>query len=131
MRKSLSILSIVLIFCLFCAVTASAVLKQGSRGNDVTKVQKKLSEWGYYTGAIDGIFGSQTYSAVKAFQRKNGLTVDGIVGKDTAAAMGITLSGTSSSSSSYDRNVELLARMIAAEGRGEPYKGQVAIGAVS
>jgi len=130
MRKTLFLPVLLLIILLFCTLPASAALRQGSRGNDVTKVQEKLSAWGYYTGSIDGIYGSQTSSAVKAFQRKNGLTVDGIVGSQTAAAMGITLTQSSTVSSSYDRNVELLARMIAAEGRGEPYKGQVAIGAV-
>ena len=125
------ILSVFLI-CAFSAVSLAAV-SQGSTGSDVKKIQTKLKSWGYYNGAIDGIFGSQTYAAVRSFQKKNGLTVDGIVGSQTAAALGITLSGSSGSSSaspSTNANIELLARIIAAEGRGEPYRGQVAIGAV-
>lgn len=74
------------------AVTEAVVLKQGSTGNQVKTVQTKLKRWGYYTGAVDGIYGTATTKAVKYFQSKNGLTADGIVGKKTAAAMGISLS---------------------------------------
>ncbi len=112
------------------AIPGVAALRQGDRGNDVTKVQQKLQSWGYYKGGIDGIFGQLTDKAVRAFQRNNGLTADGIVGTQTAKAMGITLSSSGSGSSSYSNSIELLARMITAEGRGEPYIGQVAIGAV-
>ena len=101
----------------------------GARGEDVVKIQKKLKQWGYYNGSIDGVFGSGTLAAVKSFQKKNGLTADGIVGSKTAAALGITLSGSSQGSVSTG-DVWLLARIIYGEGRGEPYKGQVAIGAV-
>lgn len=93
-------------------------------------VQTKLKQWGYYTGSVDGIFGPKTKEAVKYFQRKNGLTVDGIVGKKTAAAMGISLSGTTTSSSQSSSDLNLLAKIVYAEARGEPYTGQVAIAAV-
>jgi N-acetylmuramoyl-L-alanine amidase len=101
--------------------------KQGSTGSVVTQIQQKLTQWGYYDGEIDGIYGSKTKNSVIAFQKKNGLTVDGIVGKNTLAAMGIQ---DDSASSSYDNDVALLARLISAEARGEPYTGQVAVGAV-
>lgn len=105
--------------------------KYGSRGSEVTQIQTKLKRWGYYTGNIDGIYGTQTVNAVKYFQRKNGLTVDGIAGPATLKAMGImTSSSTTSSSSSYNSNLNLLARLIYGEARGEPYTGQVAVGAV-
>ena len=108
-----------------------ALSKYGSRGNEVTQIQTKLKRWGYYNGAIDGIYGSQTLAAVKSFQRKNGLTVDGIAGEKTLAAMGITSSSNSSkSTSSNSNNVNLLAHLIYGEARGEPYTGQVAVGAV-
>ena len=107
-----------------------ALSKYGSRGDEVTQIQTKLKRWGYYTGNIDGIYGTQTLNAVKYFQRKNGLTVDGIAGPATLAAMGITSSSSSSSSSSYNSNLNLLARIIYGEARGEPYTGQVAVGAV-
>jgi len=108
-----------------------ALSKYGSRGNEVTQIQTKLKRWGYYNGNIDGIYGSQTQEAVRYFQRKNGLTVDGVAGPATLAAMGITSSSSSSSSSSSNStNVNLLARLIYGEARGEPYTGQVAVGAV-
>ena len=106
-----------------------ALSKYGSRGDEVIQIQTKLKRWGYYNGNIDGIYGSQTQEAVRYFQRKNGLTVDGIAGPKTLVAMGIT-SSSSSSSSSNTSNVNLLARLIYGEARGEPYAGQVAVGAV-
>ena len=108
-----------------------ALSKYGSRGDEVRQIQTKLKRWGYYNGNVDGIFGSQTQEAVRYFQRKNGLTVDGIAGPATLKAMGIyNSSNSSSSSSSNSNNVNLLARLIYGEARGEPYTGQVAVGAV-
>ena len=72
---------------------AAKVLEVGSSGSDVTRVQQKLIQWGYLKGAADGRYGAQTRAAVEAFQRKNGLAVDGRVGAATATAMGISLSG--------------------------------------
>ncbi len=113
---------------------AVAVISQGSRGETVKLIQQKLKRWGYYNGAIDGIYGSATKKAVKNFQSKNGLTADGIVGNKTLAALGISLSGssqTSSSGTSYSNtDVTLLARLIYGEARGENFTGQVAVGAV-
>ena len=107
-----------------------ALSKYGSRGTEVRKIQEKLKRWGYYSGSVDGIYGSQTVSAVKSFQKKNGLTVDGIAGTQTLKAMGITSSSSSSSSSNNSSNVNLLARVVYGEARGEPYTGQVAVAAV-
>ncbi len=110
---------------------AAAVLKRGSTGADVKTLQTKLKNWGYYTGSVDGIYGSATVSAVKYFQRVNGLTVDGVVGKATLGALGMSLGSSSSSGGQYSSSDEyLLARVIYAEARGEPYTGQVAVGAV-
>ncbi|MCI7095562.1 MAG: spore cortex-lytic enzyme [Clostridiales bacterium] len=111
----------------------AAVLKQGSTGSLVKTVQQKLKNWGYYTGTVDGIYGSKTVAAVKYFQRTNGLTADGIVGSKTAAALGITLSGstsTSSTSSTSNSNLYLLSCCVYGEARGESYTGKVAIAAV-
>ncbi len=108
-----------------------ALSKYGSRGSEVTQIQTKLKRWGYYKGNVDGIYGTQTLNAVKYFQRKNGLTVDGIAGKKTLEAMGIyTSSSSSGTSTSNSSNVNLLARLIYGEARGESYTGQVAVGAV-
>lgn len=106
--------------------------KYGSRGEEVTKIQTKLKRWGYYNGSIDGVYGSKTVEAVKYFQRKNGLKQDGIAGSATLSAMGITSNSQSksSSTSSNTSNVNLLSRIIYGESRGEPYTGQVAVGAV-
>lgn len=107
-----------------------ALSKYGSIGTEVRTIQEKLKRWGYYSGSVDGIYGSQTVSAVKSFQKKNGLTVDGIAGTQTLKAMGITSSSSSSSSSNNSSNVNLLARVVYGEARGEPYTGQVAVAAV-
>ena len=111
--------------------TIETLSKYGSRGSEVTQIQTKLKRWGYYNGNIDGIYGTQTLNAVKYFQRKNGLTVDGIAGPATLRVMGImTSSSSGAGSSSNNNNLNLLAKLIYAEARGEPYTGQVAVGAV-
>lgn len=103
----------------------------GSKGEVVKSIQANLKKWGYYTGSIDGVYGYKTYTAVKKFQGKNGLKVDGVVGDSTLAALGINVKAASSSSSSTNsRDVTLLAKVINGEARGEPYAGQVAVGAV-
>lgn len=112
----------------------AATLSVGSSGTDVKTLQTKLKKWGYYTGAVDGIFGQKTKAAVVYFQKRNGLTADGIVGAKTLAALGMKLSGgtgTSSTTSGYSSaDITLLSKLIYAEARGEPYQGQVAVGAV-
>lgn len=107
-----------------------ALSKYGSRGDEVIQIQTKLKRWGYYNGTVDGIYGSQTLSAVKYFQRKNGLKEDGIAGTKTLQAMGIYSSSNSSSTSANSSNLNLLARLVYGEARGEPYTGQVAVAAV-
>ena len=123
-------------------IEPTAIINSSSNSQDIKLVQRKLKNWGYYTGSVDGIYGSKTKSAVILFQKRNGLVVDGIVGNKTLAAMGITesmLKGQSSSSGSSNTSgtngfsssdVALLARLIHAEARGESYTGQVAVGAV-
>lgn len=108
----------------------AATYRQGSSGSAVRTIQTKLKNWGYYDGAVDGIFGSQTTQAVKYFQQKNGLTADGIVGPATLKALGMESGTQSGASSAQSESVSLLARVISAEARGEPYSGQVAVGAV-
>lgn len=110
-----------------------ALSKYGSRGDEVRQIQTKLKNWGYYSGSVDGIYGSATLSAVKSFQKKNGLTVDGIAGTKTLQAMGIYNSSSSSSTSSSNvnsSNLNLLSRVVYGEARGESYTGQVAVAAV-
>lgn len=117
------------------APQAEAAVYWGSRGQQVRQVQQKLRQWGYYDGDVDGVFGQETYDSVVYFQRKNGLTADGVVGTKTLNALGIggqraVAASTGSASTSYSGDVELLARLIHGEARGEPYVGMVAVGAV-
>ena len=116
----------ILVICLAQAAQA-ATYQRGSTGSTVRQIQTKLKSWGYYSGSVDGVYGGATEKAVRAFQQKNGLTVDGKAGPQTLKAMGIS-AGSAAASGSGD--VALLARLISAEARGEPYNGQVAVGAV-
>lgn len=129
------VLSLTLVVLLLAALPGAmaATYRQGATGQTVRTIQEKLKRWGYYSGDVDGIFGSGTKKAVVAFQKKNGLTADGIVGPNTLRALGMPVSGGGSASSgtaAQDHDVALLARVISAEARGEPYAGQVAVGAV-
>lgn len=113
---------------------APRTLYWGASGQDVKTVQDKLLRWKYYDGSVDGIYGARTYRAVRRFQEKNGLKVDGVVGVTTAQAMGISTSSSSSAGSTQgiNKNTDeyLLARTIHGEARGEPYIGKVAVAAV-
>ena len=117
-------------------VVETISVRQGSSGTVVRQIQQRLKSWGYYFGNVDGIYGSATTAAVRKFQQNNGLYVDGIVGEQTAAKIGVNLSGASSPSgggsagSSNSNDVYLLAKVVYGEARGEPYRGQVAVAAV-
>ena len=129
---ALAVIFAVNIFIIALAQRASAELyKKGSGGPTVSEIQTRLKNWGYYNGEVDGVYGSQTEKAVRWFQQKNGLSADGQVGDQTLAALGIpTGQSTSESTDSGSGSLDLLARLISAEARGEPYEGQVAVGAV-
>ncbi|MDO4982964.1 MAG: spore cortex-lytic enzyme [Eubacteriales bacterium] len=135
-RRKKLILAIVLIFTVNIFIIALAqyasaeLYKKGSSGAVVREIQTRLKAWGYYSGAVDGVYGSQTEKAVRYFQQKNGLSADGQAGNNTLAALGIQTGGGKSGGSSGGGDVDLLARLISAEARGEPYEGQVAVGAV-
>ena len=138
-RSIVALLALLLILCIAVPEMAdAAMLRQGSSGEQVKMLQSKLKRWGYYNGNVDGIFGSGTAQAVKYFQKKNGLTADGIVGEATAKALGLSLTGSSGggssgsggSSNSGDKDLYLLAKLVHGESRGEPYKGKVAVAAV-
>jgi len=115
------------VMLVICIVT-TAFAKYGLSKDEIRTIQKKLKNWGYYSGEIDGIYGSATTAAVKYFQRTNGLTADGIVGSRTAEKLGMTLSASPQGDVSQD--VYLLARAVYGEARGEPYRGKVAVAAV-
>ena len=108
----------------------AASYKRGSSGETVSQIQQTLKEQGFYTGAVDGKYGSGTEQAVRTFQQAYGLAVDGKAGANTLAAMGIKEQSGGSAAQSGSADAQLLARLISAEARGEPYNGQVAVGAV-
>ena len=132
--------TILLLNTLVLAFAQSALAvsyRQGDSGSAVTTIQTKLKRWGYFDGPVDGIYGSKTTKAVRSFQRKNGLTADGVAGPATLKALGMEQtsqnsgsSQTGSSGGTASGDVALLAKVISAEARGEPYDGQVAVGAV-
>ena len=128
-RTAVAILALILAVAsvVLASITSAnaASIQRGSSGDTVRQIQTKLKQWGYYTGAVDGVYGSGTEKAVRYFQQKNGLAVDGKCGAQTLAALGISASAPSGSA-----QLDLLARLISAEARGEPYSGQVAVGAV-
>lgn len=130
----LFLLIVVQIFCSNNKSTPNLLLRPtlsyfGSRGDEVTNIQKKLRQWGYYSGEVDGIYGDLTFDAVKFFQSKNNLDVDGIAGPQTLAALSLP-SSSPSQDLTYNNNVRLLSRIIHGEARGESYKGMVAVAAV-
>lgn len=130
--RNLFIIFLIIIFLIGIYLPLSyALSKYGSRGEEVKKIQTKLKQWGYYSGSVDGIYGTGTFNAVKSFQKKNGLAVDGIAGEKTLKALGITSGsnkGTSTSSSNHT-DLNLLSKVVYGEARGEPYKGMVAVAA--
>ena len=132
-----AIVALNVFFAAWSQYAAADLYKKGSTGATVTEIQTRLQAWGYYTGAVDGTYGSATEKAVKYFQQSNGLAADGQAGSETLAALGLPTGGGSASgggdsgsSGSGEGDVDLLARLISAEARGEPYEGQVAVGAV-
>lgn len=126
--KFLKIFTVIVLICTLSGIAAVAYSAYGSRGEEVREIQARLAALGYYNGSIDGIYGVQTKNAVKRFQQDRNLTVDGIAGEKTLAALNINDKDYSDGYTSADYN--LLARIISAEARGESYAGQVAVGAV-
>ncbi len=131
-RRALAVAVIAALNALLIALAQTAyadLYKRGSSGQRVTEIQTRLKNWGYYDGGIDGVYGSRTEAAVRWFQRQNGLSADGQAGPQTLAALGLP-TGESGTPQDSSGDVWLLARLISAEARGEPYVGQVAVGAV-
>jgi len=135
---ALILAAVVAIALAFLPAQAAVLLEVGSSGANVVKVQKRLIQYDYLNGTADGKYGASTEAAVKLFQRRNGLPVDGKVGPSTAAALGVTLTSTgggskaasSTSATIVSADHRLLSKLVYAEARGEPYKGQVAVAAV-
>lgn len=101
---------------------AEAILKQGSQNGDVWDSQFRLETLGYYQQSLDGKYGPITAAAVRNFQYNYGLTVDGMIGANTWEAL--------RNYSVNQAELDMLAKVIYSEARGESYEGQVAVGAV-
>ena len=131
-ERALQLFVALVTFLLFLAFAQAdlAAVAWGDKGAQVTLIQQKLKQYGYFSGTVDGIFGQDTYNAVTYFQRKNGLTADGVVGKSTAAALGISLTGSVAAAGYNESETYLLGRLVHGEARGEPYVGKVAVAAV-
>lgn len=137
-KKIFRIMAVSLVLCLILSAASQAALgdrtlSQGSKGAEVKDLQKKLIQIGYQVGKVDGIYGKATTAAVKRFQKNRGMKADGIAGEKTIKELK-RLTGESTTASgkqvgTKNSDVQLLARCIHSEGRGEPYIGQVAIGA--
>lgn len=124
-KKPLAMILVLLtVFFIGCNVIPVASYKVGSSGDQVKEIQQRLKDWGYYNGSVDGHFGAQTRTAVIAFQKKHKITVDGVVGSQTAEKLGISIA-----SDSGGGDVYLLARLVYGEARGESYTGKVAVAA--
>ncbi|AEE91313.1 Cell wall hydrolase SleB [Tepidanaerobacter acetatoxydans Re1] len=136
MRKII-LAKVLLISTLFLIVTPAAiaaqlgdrVLTKGCRGQDVAQLQQVLNNKGFWSGYADGILGNKTVDALVKFQKAKGLKADGIAGFETFSALGVDTSYRGSSGRFSTRDVELLAKLVYAEARGEPYSGQVAVAA--
>lgn len=126
--------SVLIIAVLYCAlyINVCGYSSIGSRGTEVRNIQQRLKDWGYYKGSVDGIYGTKTKAAVIKFQKKHNVTADGICGPKTLELIGLpTGKDSPSNTGGYSSSdYQLLARLISAEARGEPYLGQVAVGAV-
>lgn len=116
------------------AAAQGTVLYWGSGGNEVSSVQQRLSQWGYYKGPVDGVYGYETFRAVQNFQRNNGLPQDGVVGRATREALGLSSPDNApavSRGAATDRgDTTLLARVIEGEAADESLQGKIAVGAV-
>jgi N-acetylmuramoyl-L-alanine amidase len=112
--------------------TASS-LKIGDKGQEVKEMQQELKNWGYYDGRVNGIFGYDTFASVLKYQRTYGYRASGIADKNTLLSMGlgtVVETGTVNAAAKKVSDEQLLARVINGEARGEPYEGQVAVGAI-
>jgi len=85
-----------------CSSGGYPLIRQGSRGNYVCIAQDDLNTLGYRTGGLDGVFGAQTYNAVRRYQQSRGLAVDGIIGCNTWRSLQENVVGTGKTSTTID-----------------------------
>lgn len=130
LRKNIVITFLILLIS-FISVASIAISGNMTQSPVVTAnvantriAQARLAELGYFEGEIDGIFDQDTISAIKSYQKDNNLSQTGNLDSTTAAAIGVT------DNTQANTDLYLLAKLIHSEARGEPYEGQVAVGAV-
>lgn len=141
-RSRINVYTVIAVCLVLCVVFTGAAgaalgdrtLSKNSKGEEVKELQKKLVQLGYQLGKIDGIYGKKTEDAVKRFQKNRGLKVDGIAGEKTINELK-RLTGESKTADGKkvghkNQDVQLLARAVHSEARGEPFIGQVAVAAV-
>jgi N-acetylmuramoyl-L-alanine amidase len=124
------IFALLTVFFYGCFAVPAAAYMFGSTGDQIKEIQKRLLNWGYYSGAVDGNYGKATENAVIWFQQNNHIRVDGIVGAQTAEKLGVAPPASGSSGGTTSSDVYLLAKVVYGEARGEPYRGKVAVAAV-
>ncbi|MBE6837850.1 MAG: spore cortex-lytic enzyme [Ruminococcus sp.] len=129
-----SFLCLLMVFTILFAISkitapeaSTAISQYGSSGAEVKAIQQALKDRGLFNTNVTGYYGEQTQAAVKRFQKQQGISQTGVAGPQTLKALGISIGSVPSAT---EANINLLARIISAEARGEPYKGQVAVGAV-
>lgn len=144
MKQVIKTITVCLVLLIVCGISIYSLTVYAERNNyskveisqtaltteQVKTVQTKLKRWGYFNGPITGYYGPLTTDAVKYFQRVNGIEQTGTVGPITAKALGMNYLYSSTSQTNSSSDLYLLAKCIYAEARGEPYVGQVAVGAV-
>jgi len=137
-KRIVSILLVVMLVTLnFTSVLAAEtttypLLKYGSRGTAVVRLQKALITTGYLRGAADGIYGHNTENAVIKFQTAKRIRIDGIAGNQTQSLLYAQVSQTTSRGTTTTTATDLywLSRIIHSEAEAEPYNGKVAVGNV-
>lgn len=126
----LSIVIFTLVPSAFAQNLGDRNLRQGMKGTDVVSLQQILNRLGFWSGITDGVFGPKTKEAVLRFQKAKGITADGIIGPISINLLkGNSTSYRGSTGRYSERDIELLARLVHAEARGESYIGQVAVAA--
>ncbi len=85
-----------------CSSGGFPLIRKGSRGNYVCIAQDDLNTLGYKTGGLDGVFGEQTYNAVRRYQSSRGLSVDGIIGCNTWRSLQENVVGTGATSTTIN-----------------------------
>lgn len=127
------ILSLVISGMAFAAL-GDRYLAKGMRGSDVRDMQSRLIQLGYVVGPLDGIYGVKTQAGVRLFQKEHGINANGIAEASTFKELiRLTTGSTNATGKSLgpkNVDVNLLARLVNGEARGEPYVGQVAVAAV-